>query len=218
MNLKNARLDLRNVQAPPQFAADQPLVFVEEARDSRLQLREIRGGTTINALRTRITTESLTGDLSIQSSHESVEVVRLNGKLQVNNENGAVEVRDVIGACSIEADRDVTVQNFSGALDIETEYSTISLTHHGALRGPVNVNTERGNIKLNFPTDIAFRLDAHTESGHIRTKGFAGLTTERRQTALTANYNATATSPLVALRTVRGNIELRATGQAVDAP
>ncbi len=222
LNLKNARLDLRNVQAPPQLAVNptigQPVVFIETARDSRLQLREIKGATVINATHSRITAEALTGDLSIQSSNESVEVTRHTGKLQINNENGAVEVRDVTGATTIEAGRDVTVQNFAGALAVETEYSAVTLIHHGALRGAVNVNTERGHIKLNFPIDIAFRLDANTESGHIRAKGFAGITTERRQTTLTANHNATAASPLVTLRTTRGNIELRAIGQAIDAP
>jgi Putative adhesin len=218
LNLKNARLDLRNAQAPPQLAADQPVLFIESARDSRLQLREIKGATVINATHSRIAAEALTGDLSIQSSNESVEIARHTGKLQINNENGAVEVRDVTGATTIEAGRDVSVQNFSGALAVETEYSTVTLTHNGALHGTVNVNTERGQIKLNFPTDIAFRLDASTESGHIRAKGFAGITTERRQTTLTANYNATAASSLVTLRTTRGNIELRAIGQAVDTP
>ncbi len=222
LNLKNARLDLRNVQAPPQLAVnqslDQPVVFIGAARDSRLQLREIKGATVINATHSRITAEALIGDLSIQSSNESVEVTRHTGKLQINNENGAVEVRDVTGATTIEAGREVTVQNFAGALAVETEYSAVTLTHNGALRGAVNVNTERGHIKLNFPTDIAFRLDANTESGHIRAKGFAGLTTERRQTTLTANHNATAASPLISLRTTRGNIELRAIGQAIDAP
>ena len=218
LNLKNARLDLHDVTAPPKLAADQPVVFIEEARDSRLQLREIKGTTVINATHSHITAEGLTGDLSIQSSNESVEVTRHTGKLQINNENGAVEVRDVTGATSIEAGRDVTVQNFAGALDVETEYSTVTLTHNGALRGAVNVNTERGHIKLNFPTDIAFRLDANTESGHIRAKGFAGIAADRRQTTLTANYNATASSPLMTLRTTRGNIELRAIGQAIDAP
>ena len=222
LNLKNSHLDLRNVTAPPQHAPnqslDQPLVFIEEARDSRLQLREIKGATVINATHSHIAAEGLTGDLSIQSANESVEVARHTGKLQINNENGAVEVRDVTGATSIEAGRDVTVQNFAGALDVKTEYSAVTLTHNGALRGAVNVNTERGHIKLNFPTDIAFRLDASTESGHIRAKGFAGIATERRQTTLTANYNATAASPLVTLRTARGDIELRAIGQSVDTP
>ncbi len=218
LNLKNARLDLRNVTAPAQFPTNQPLVFIEAARDSRLQLREIKGGTVINATHSHIGAEALTGDLSIQSSNESVEVTRHTGKLHINNENGAVVVRDVTGATSIEAGREVVIQNFAGTLDIETDFSPVTLTHHGALRGAVNVNTERGHIKLNFPTDIAFRLDASTESGNIRAKGFAGIAVERRQTTLTANYNATASSPLVTLRTTRGNIELRATGQAVDTP
>ena len=218
LNLKNARLDLRNVMAPPQLASGQPLVLIESARDSRLQLREIKGATVINATHSHIAVEGLIGDLSIQSSNESIAVARHTGKLQINNENGAVEIHDVTGATTIEAGREVSVQNFAGALDVETEYSAVTLTHNGALRGAVNVNTERGHIKLNFPTDIAFRLDANTESGHIRAKGFAGLAADRRQTTLTANYNATASSPLVTLRTTRGNIELRAIGQSVDAP
>lgn len=213
--LAKARLDLRNVQAPQPFAADKPLVFIEKARDSRLHLREINGATVINARNSRIETEALTGDLSIESADEAINVLRHKGKLRIRNEDGAVTVSDLTGAADIEAGREVAVQNFSGTLAVKTEYSTITLTQNAALQGDIQVSTERGQVKLNLPSDIGFRLDASTESGHIRVKGFDGIPVERRQTTLTANYHATNATPLITLRNMRGNIELRATGQAL---
>jgi hypothetical protein len=214
-SLSSGRLELREIQPPPSFPVNERLVNLDEVRDARLSLNEINGNGFINATRTQIEAESLTGDWQITSAAESVKLSRHKGNLRVTAENGSVTVLELQGAANIEATRDIIVQNFVGPLSVKTRTGKLTLSHNSELSGDLSAHNEHGQTRVVLPADIAFRLDASTNSGRLRTRGFTGLKLARQQRTLTANYHADGNAPLVSLRSASGNIELQSSGLAL---
>jgi DUF4097 and DUF4098 domain-containing protein YvlB len=214
-SVASGRLELREIQPPPSFPANERLINLDEVRDARLSLSDINGNGFINATRTHIEADTLTGDWQIAASAESVKLRRHKGNLRVRAENGSVSVTDLQGAAQIEATQDIVVQNFIGPLNVKTRTGKLALSHNSELSGDLITHNEHGQTRVVLPADIAFRLDASTNSGRLRTRGFDELKLARQQRALTANYHADGNAPLVSLRSASGNIELQSSGLAL---
>jgi DUF4097 and DUF4098 domain-containing protein YvlB len=190
------------------------VVDIEQARNSRIKLREIKGAVAIKAERSRVEAEAVAGDFKVTSSSDRVRVNRINGVLWIKSENGAVEAEDVRGPATIEATRDVTVRNFRGPLSVVSREGGIDLETSEKLGGDLSVASDRGRIRVSLPKDSGFRLDANAGAGRVKAEGFddAEWTPER---SYVAGYNITASSPLVSLRSRRGEIQLRSSGLAM---
>jgi DUF4097 and DUF4098 domain-containing protein YvlB len=214
-SVANGRLELRAIQPPPSFPANERFINLDEVRDARLSLNDIKGNGFINATRTRIEAEAVTGDWQVSASSESVKLTRFKGNLRVTAENGSVAVMDLRGAAEIEATRDIAVQNFAGPLNVKTRTGKLTLAHNAELNGDLVAVNEHGQTRVTLPADIAFRLDASTSSGRLRARGFDVIRLTRGQKSLTANYHADGNAPLVSLRSVSGNIELQSSGLAL---
>jgi DUF4097 and DUF4098 domain-containing protein YvlB len=214
-SLAGGRLSLRSIQPPSVFTAQERLVTLEEIRDARLTLEEIKGNVLISATRSRVETEALTGDLQLTTTSEPVKLSRHLGNLRVSAENGSISVRDLKGAAQLETTEDITVQNFAGPLSVKTRRGRINLSQNAELAGDLIVQNEYGQTRLSLPKDISFRLDAITTSGRLRARGFDDIELQRNQRTLTANHQADGNSPLISLRSTKGNIELQASGLAL---
>ncbi len=214
-SVANGRLELREIQAPPSFPPHERLISLDEVRDTRLNLSDINGNGFINAARSHIEAQTITGDWQVTASSESVKLARYKGNLRVTAENGSVSVMDLEGTAQIEATRDITVQNFAGPLNVKTRTGKLMLSHNSDLGGDLVALNEHGQTRIVLPADIAFRLDASTNSGRLRARGFEALSPTRNQRSLTANYHANGDAPLVSLRSTSGNIELQSSGLAL---
>jgi hypothetical protein len=190
-------------------------VDIEQARNSRIKLREIKGAVAIKADRSRIEAEEIAGDFKVDSLSDRVRVNRINGVLSIKSENGAVEAEEVSGLATIEATRDVTVRNFRGPLKVSSRNGAIDLETSEKLNGDISVTSEHGKIRVSIPKDSGFRLDANAGAGRVKAQeGFDGAQWSREERSYVTGYNITASSPLVSLRSSRGEIQLRSSGLA----
>lgn len=190
------------------------VVNIEQARNSRIKLQEIKGAVTINAERSRIEAEEIAGDFKVDSSSDRIRVNRINGVLRIKSDDGAVEVEDVRGPTTIEATGDVTVRNFRGPLSVTTREGAIDLETSDKLDGDLSVVNYKGRIRLSIPEDVGFRLDADAGSGRVKEQGFDDAEWTRKERSHVAGYNIKESSPLVSLRSSRGEIQLRSSGLA----
>lgn len=193
---------------------NQPILKLTDISNTRISLQEIKGAVSINAERSRIEAENVTGDLTINNSSERVQLNHINGALKLNTENSTVEIENLAGASVIEATRDVTVRGFHGSLSVTTTSGAINLSTDEKLAGNLKATSERGRIRVSIPEDSNFKLDAGSESGRVRVNGFDDLNTTGRQRQLTAEHGA-ANSSVIVLRSSRGDIELHSSGLAL---
>ena len=132
----------------------------------------------------------------------------------VKSKNGAVEVEEVRGLTTIEATRDVTIRDFRGPLSVTTREGEIELETSEKLNGDLSASSDRGRIRVSLPKDSGFRLDANAGAGRVKAQGFDAHEWTREERSYVAGYNITADSPMVSLRSGRGEIQLRSSGLA----
>jgi len=191
------------------------VVNIEQARNSRIKLHEIKGAVSIKAERSPVEAEEIAGEFKVDSYSDRVRVNRIDGVLWIKSKNGAVEVEEVKGRATIEATRDVTVRNFRGPVSVVSREGAIDLETSEKLGGDLSVVSDRGRIRVSIPKDSGFRLDANAGSGRVKAQGFDGAEWARDERSYVAGYNITADSPLVSLRSSRGEIQLRSSGLAM---
>jgi DUF4097 and DUF4098 domain-containing protein YvlB len=209
----DAQIDITEVGADAPAAR---VVDIEQARNSRIKLHEIKGAVAIKAERSRVEAEEITGDFKVDSSSDRVRVNRINGVLSIKSENGAVEVEEVRGPATIQATRDVTVHNFRGQLNVTSREGAIDLETSEKLNGDIIVVSEHGRIRVSIPKDSGFRLDANAGAGRVKAQdGFDDAKWASKERSYITGYNVTESSPLVSLRSNRGEIQLRSSGLAI---
>ncbi len=191
------------------------VVNIEQARDSRVRLREIKGAVAIKAERSRVQAEEIAGDFTLESSSDRVRVDRVTGVLRIKSRDGAVEVEDAGGPATIEVTNGATVRNFRGPLSVTSRDGKIDLETSEKLDGDLNVFNDRGRIRVSLPQDVAFRLDARASAARVRVEGFEDAEWEHEESSYVAGYNITSSSPLISLRANRGEIQLRSSGLAM---
>lgn len=215
LRAQSARIEIRNLSGDPRQAANQNLLVIENANNSRINLSEIQGHVAINAERSRIEAENITGNLAVKNSSERVQVNGIGGALKINADNSAIEAEEIAGAVEIETTQDVTVQGFRSALNVTTSSGAITLSTDEKLTGNIRATTDRGRIRISLPEDSGFKFDAGSERGRVRIRGFEPAGSQNRQRQLTFEHLVAANSPTVVLRSARGDIELQSSGLAL---
>jgi len=211
----DAQIEISEVGNDAPALANQRVVNIEQARNSRIKLREIRGAVAINAERSRVEAEEIAGDFTVDSSSDRVKINRISGVLRIKSDDGAVEVEEVKGSTEIVATRDVTVRNFRGPLNVTSRQGAISLETSEKLNADVKAANDRGKIRVSIPEDSGFRLDANTGRGRVKVRGFDGIVWSREERSSATGYNVSASAPLVSLRSGGGEIQLQSSGLAM---
>jgi len=129
---------------------------------------------------TRMRSETGSGDVSVEG---------INGPAEVETGSGDVKIRDVHGNVQtetgsgdtrlqgIDAER-VEIRTGSGDLDLRELRCALQATTgsgdvqaEGRPTGHWRLNTGSGEVKLHLPSDLAFDLEAHSDSGDVHTQG-----------------------------------------------
>ncbi|MEP7338869.1 MAG: DUF4097 family beta strand repeat-containing protein [Acidobacteriota bacterium] len=213
--VNDAHLTINELAKDAAASANQPILKLTDTSNSRINLQEIKGAVSINAERSRIEAESITGDLTIKNSSERVQVSHIKGALKINTENSTIDIEEINGAAEIEATSDVTVRGFRGPLSVTTTSGAINLSTDEKLAGNLKATSERGRIRVSIPEDSDFKLDAGSERGRVRVRGFENLNAPNRQRQLTMEHGNSASSSTVVLRSSRGDVELQSSGLAM---
>ncbi len=211
----DTQIEIDNVGDGAPALANQRVVNIQQARNSRIRIQEIHGAVAINAERSRIEAEEINGDFTIDASSERVKVNRINGALRIRSDGGAVEIEEARGATAIDATRDVTIKNFRGPLNVTSRQGAISLETSEKLSADVKAISDRGRIRVSIPEDGGFRLDANTGAGRVKVRGFDGIVWSREERSYAAGYNISESAPLVFLRSSGSEIQLQSSGLAM---
>src|SRR5262245_3908217 len=210
----DAEIEISELGQRGAAAANQRAVNIEQSRNSRIKLQEIRGSVAIHAERSRVEAEEIAGDFTVDASSDRVLVNRINGVLRIKSDDGAVEVREVKGSTTIDATRDVTVRNFRGPLSVSSRQGAINLETSENISGDLKAFNDRGKIRVSIPEDSGFRLDANAGSGRVKVRGFDDAEWSRDEKSYIAGYNVTPSSHLISLRSSKGDIQLQSSGLA----
>jgi len=214
LQLQAADAQIEITEVGNDASATARVVDIEQARNSRIKLQEIKGAVSIKAERSLVEAEEVAGDFKVDSSSDRVRINRISGVLWVKSKNGAVEVEEVRGLTTIEATRDVTVRNFRGQLSVTSREGTIDLETSEKLNGDLSVVSDRGRIRVSLPKDSGFRLEANAGAGRVTAQGFDDNEWDQEERSYVSGYNITKSSPMVSLRSSRGEIQLRSSGLA----
>lgn len=207
--VSDSRIELKEIrlasgQAPPSGK----LIRLENVRNSRFVLEDIKGSIHIDAEQTGIEAEAIEGDLSLGTSGQRVRVAQMIGQINISAEDGTVEVSDLKGSAKIEATRDIAVRNFKGQLDVASRLGSITLSTEEKLTAPLKVTNDRGRTKISIPGESEFRLDAESDHGRVRISGFEKMVFTRQERSVAAGYHLLETGPSITIRTGNGEIQL----------
>jgi hypothetical protein len=211
----DAQVELNAVGNKRSEGLTQNLVNLDDVRNSRISLQEIKGDVTISAERTRINAEGIDGDFNVKTSYERVIANRIDGSLRIKADDGMVEIEDMNGTATVEATRDITVQNFRGPLNITSRLGKINLSTDERIVAAVKAVNETGRIRVSLPRDSEFRLDAASNYGRVQVRGFEQITLPHSERSAVTGYNVSDSAPLISLRSNNGNIRVQSSGLAL---
>jgi DUF4097 and DUF4098 domain-containing protein YvlB len=210
-------VDLRDISGVVTIDASQSRITLQNLQESatiKTSHENVKvtnaASVTINAPYSDVTASNIRGDLRIESSNDEIRATAIAGDLIIQAEHASVRAEDVQGDVKIETSHgEVIVKNFQQGVDVETSYRDVILTVAGQVAGDINVENNRGEIKIVLPQASSFHIDAESESGHVKSKGFDELEqTDRDSLDAVQGSNG----PTIKLRTSYRDIIVQASG------
>ena len=151
----------------------------------------------------------IAGTVKIENSHDRVEIVDITGAVEIEVENSTVTGRNVAQGATVRARHDaVSIDGFSGPIDISGEQVTVELETKTALTHPVTVKTRHDEVRLVLPGATALALDASASHGHVSVDlpGFTSTKSEDEHVVGTAGSNG----PQVRIEADGGSVRVSA--------
>jgi hypothetical protein len=113
--------------------------------------------------------------------------------------------------------RDIRIEDFTNALELETERGDIELHAERVPVGKIEAHSRSGNIDLELPAKARFELKASTSRGEARNDFGPAiqLVTDGRSASL---HGTVGQGPSIVLSTDRGSVTVRKSGDGADAP
>jgi DUF4097 and DUF4098 domain-containing protein YvlB len=169
-----------------------------------LKLNSLHGDYLIRKVEA-VEASDLTGSIRVEGSRGDLELKRIRGAITlVDARSGSVSLEDIEGPVSIVAEGDVTVRDFLDQINIKTDNGTIKLSTNEKIGAGITAINDRGRIQIFIPDDSGFRLDAASNHGRVRVKGFNQFTLQRQERSNVFGYNLSSTAPNITLRATNG--------------
>jgi uncharacterized membrane protein HdeD (DUF308 family) len=218
VNAKNGNVDLQQVKgvvkvdAPYSQITLQNLAESATVNTSHKNLKVTNAAdVTIVAPHADVTATNLKGDLKIESSNSAILTSSISGDVTIQATHSNVTADDISGAIVVNTTHgDVTIKNFRQRVQVETNYNDVVLYASGPITSEIIVDNDKGEIKATFPQASNFRLDAESERGRVKLRGF-DTTSRSDEGSLYTNVGSN--GPLVKLRTSLRDIIVQASGQ-----
>ena len=210
-----ANLELNRSRGSVKISGIEASVKVSEPRRG-VVLRDITGPITIDRGNASIEISNIVGDLNVRSTGtEPVRADNITGALELRADAGGVEVEDTRGPVTIIAQRNVKVRRFEGPIDVTSRQGTVEMSLEEPPEFDIVVRTEKSNAKIAIPAPSIFRLDAISDTGRIRVRGFEHLELPQKETRTSMNYDPGIPAPLISVRTKSGEISIMSSGKAL---
>ena len=165
------------------------------------------------------------GAVAASTGSGSIEATSVKGSLRAHTGSGSVQAREVAGAIDVETGSggvtvaqsgpgdvrvsvgsgSVRLSNIQGALRVSGASGGVEVS--GTPKGPWEVSTASGGVTVTIPDNVAFDLDARTNSGRINSRHPVTVTgsVERHQ----IKGQVRGGGPLVRLRAASGSVRVQ---------
>jgi DUF4097 and DUF4098 domain-containing protein YvlB len=215
LTANNGSIELREIAGPVHVDAPfsrinaQGLAETAELKTEHASIKLARAAdVTIEAPRSDVQAENISGDLYVSSSHSQIQARNVSGLLQVEAEQSSVTAEDVRGQIVIDTSHgEVAVRNFDEGVTVRTSYRNVSLATAAQPAGDIDVENSHGEIKLALPPASEFQLDAKSPGGQVKLIGFNDIQQRAGDALSFGSYG-----PTIRLKTSYKNITIQASG------
>lgn len=218
VNIDNSygMVDLRNVGRRATITAPHTEIWIEdvagplEVRNSyeKISLRRV-GPARIEGSHSGVDAQVVNGNLAITDTYEPVILKSVRGNLEINAEHVRISAGDIVGetihiSTSYE---DVNLADFSGKTTILLSHGDLILTPL-PLTGPLEVRATYSPIRLYWPGEEGYPVEAQTKSSEIYWNLSGNISIEEKDSLTIVRAFSDATDkPRILLSTTYGDIE-----------
>ena len=202
----NTRIDLR--RSGLVRAVDLKGSVDLQGRGGDVELENVAGQVSINGSYSgTLAFKNIAKPLRFESQRTELRVERVPG--QITMDLGDFTASNVVGPLRLNAaNRDVRIQEFTEALELETDRGDIELTPGKLPLPKIEARSRSGKIELVLPPKSSFQLDASTSHGEAINEFGPALQKEAegRSASLKGKVGQ---GPTIHLTTERGNVSVR---------
>jgi DUF4097 and DUF4098 domain-containing protein YvlB len=218
LEASNGSVELRDISGPVRVQAPFSRIVASGLSDfahletSHSSVQVARAGDLIvKAPHSDVRLDNVRGDLEVSSSNSDIQLKNINGAVTVAAERSSVVGEEIRGPVEIETSHGaVTLKKFQDEVRVRTSYREVVLVSASQPPDNIDVENDRGEIKVVFPQDSQVSIDAISESGRVKPLGFGnGLQQKVRDSFVTAFGSE---GPTIKLRTSFKTITIQATG------
>ena len=218
VNIDNSygRVDLRNLSQRATITAPHAEIWLEdvagplEVRNSyeKISLRRV-GPSRLEGSHSGVDAQVVNGNLEITDSYEPAVLKSVRGNLRINGEHVSVSAGDIVGetiyiSTSYE---DVNLTDFSGQTTVLLSHGDLSLAPL-PLTGPLEVRATYSPIRLYWPGEYRYPVEAQTKSSEIYWNISGSITTEEKDSlTIVRAFSEVTDKPRILLSTTYGDIE-----------
>ena len=205
----NARVDLRHSNLVR--AVDVKGNVDLQGRGSDVELEKVAGQVTVSGSYSgTLDFKELAKPLHFESQNTDLKVEAVPGEISMDL--AGFTARNVVGPMHLSTrTRDVKIEDFTSALDLETERGDIELVPTRLPLPKIEARSRYGKIELTLPANATFQLQASTNRGEVVNDFGPPIekATEGRAASLTG---AVGQGPNIRLTTQRGSVAVRKAG------
>jgi DUF4097 and DUF4098 domain-containing protein YvlB len=107
--------------------------------------------------------------IRLNSQWADLTVAQLTGRLEIDSEE--IKLSDAAGFARIQAhNKDVTVENIAGQLDIVNSHGDVKVTSAAPPREAINVTNDSGEVELTLPAKSSFQIAAYSREGEVESE------------------------------------------------
>lgn len=186
-----------------------------QGRGADVELENVAGQVTINGSYSgTLAFKNIARPLRFQSQRTELRVERVPG--QITMDLGDFNASNVVGPLRLNAaNRDVRIQEFTEALELETDRGDIELTPGKLPLPKIEARSRSGKIELVLPPKSNFQLEASTDHGEAINEFGPAIRKEAegRSASLKGKVGQ---GPTIHLTTERGNVSVRRSDMGPD--
>ncbi len=181
-----------------------------EGRGNDIQLENIAGQVTVNgSYGGTLEFKNLAQPLHFESNQTDLRVAKVPGTLTMSL--GDLRADNIVGPVHLRTSksRDIRLNHFSDALELEIERGDIELNPDKLPLGKMDVRSRNGNIELALPAKAEFDLKANTDRGEAHNDYGPEVRMDVEGRAASLRSVQGNSGPPITLATARGTVSVR---------
>lgn len=139
-----------------------------ETSFAAVELVRVGGDARARADHGRVSVEDVGGAATIETSYESIRLDRVGGAAELTVHHGGIEGEGLHRGVRVRASGgDVALGGFAGPVDVELERGSVRLSPRAVVAAPVTVSVKHGDAELALPEGSGVDLQAESRRGEV---------------------------------------------------